>query len=89
MEAFKIVVAEAFSAGRSVIVSKSGGPEELVRDGIDGFFVERNDSKSLAEAMQKFLDNPELIIKMARQILPVKIIQEYVDEIEKIYFTCL
>ena len=89
MEAFKIVVAEAFSADRPVIVSKSGGPAELVRDGIDGFSVERNDSKSLAEAMQKFLDNPELIIKMARQILPVKIIQEYVDEIEKIYFTCL
>jgi len=85
LEAFKIVVAEAFSAGRPVIVSKSGGPEELVRDGIAGFVVERNDSKSLEEAMQKFIDNPDLLHEMSKNIKPVKTISEYVDEVEEVY----
>ncbi|MGQ9648204.1 MAG: glycosyltransferase, partial [Thermodesulfobacteriota bacterium] len=77
--------AEAFSAGRPVIVTNSGALREQVRDGIDGFVVERNNSKALAEAMQKFLDNPNLILEMSNRIRPVKTIQQYVDEIEKIY----
>lgn len=85
LEVFGLVVLEAFSVGRPVIVSKSGGPEEIVRDEIDGFVVERNNSKALAEAMQKFIDNPNLILEMSKQIRPVKTIQQYVDEIEKIY----
>ncbi len=84
-EAFGLVVQESFFAGRPVIVANSGALVEQVRDGVDGFVVERNNSKALAEAMQKFVDNPELIIEMSRQILPVKTIQQYVDEIEKIY----
>jgi glycosyltransferase involved in cell wall biosynthesis len=84
-EAFGLVVAEAFSAGRPVIVTNSGALQELVRDGIDGLVVERNDSKVLAEAMQKFIENPDLILEMSNQIRPVKTIQQYVDEIEKIY----
>jgi glycosyltransferase involved in cell wall biosynthesis len=85
MEAFGLVTVEAFSAGRPVIVADSGALPELVRNGVDGFIVERNDSKSLAEAMQKFVKNPDLVGEMSRQILPVKTIQQYVDEVEKIY----
>ena len=85
LEVFGLVILEALSAGRPVIVSKSGGPEEQVRDGVDGFVVERNDSKALAEAMQKFIDNPNLVLEMSNQIRPVKTIQQYVDEVEKIY----
>jgi len=59
LETSKIVVAEAFSADRPVIVSKLDGPEELVRDGIGRFVVERNDSKFLAEATQKSVDDPK------------------------------
>jgi glycosyltransferase involved in cell wall biosynthesis len=86
LEVFGLVVLEAFSAGRPVIVTKSGGPAELVRDGVDGFIVDRNDSKSLAEAMQKFIENPDLILEMSKRIPHVKTIQEYVDEIENLYF---
>jgi glycosyltransferase involved in cell wall biosynthesis len=84
-EAFGLVVAEAFSAGRPVIVTNSGALPEIVRDGIDGFVVERNDSKGLAEAMQKFIEKPDLVLEMSNQIQPVKTIQQYVDQIEKIY----
>ena len=84
-EAFGLVVAEAFSAGRPVIVFNSGALPEQVRHRVDGFIVDCNDSKSLAEAMQKFIDDPDLIIEMSKRIPHVKTMQEYVDEIEKIY----
>ena len=84
-EAFGLVVAESFSAGRPVIVANSGALAELVRHGVDGFVVKRNDSQSLAEAMQKFIDNPNLVTEMSGKIRLVKTIQQYVDEVEKIY----
>jgi glycosyltransferase involved in cell wall biosynthesis len=84
-EAFGLVVAEAFSAGRPAIVANSGALQEQVRDGVDGFIVERNNSKALTEAMQKFIENPNLVLEMSNQIRPVKTILQYVDEIEKIY----
>ena len=87
LEVFGLVILEGFSAGRPMIVSKSGGPEELVRDGVDGFVVERNNADVLADAMQRFVDNPELTARMAQQIPHVRTIQEHVDEVEKIYLS--
>jgi glycosyltransferase involved in cell wall biosynthesis len=84
-EAFGLVIAEAFSAGRPVIVSNAGALPEMVADGVDGFVVTRNDPEELAGAMEKFLQNPNLVLEMSRRIPPVKTIQQYVDEIEKIY----
>ena len=85
LEVFGLVILEAFSAGRPVVVTRSGGPTELVRDGVDGFVVERNDSVSLALAMRKFVEAPHLIAEMAGNIKPVMTIHEYVDEIEGVY----
>lgn len=85
IEVFGLAILEAFSSGRPVIVSKSGGPTELVRHGIDGFVVERNDSEALAEAMQKFIDDPGIIHSMAKQLPHVKTMSEYVDEIKEVY----
>jgi glycosyltransferase involved in cell wall biosynthesis len=84
-EAFGLVIAEAFSAGRPVIVSNSWALPEMVADGVDGFVVTRNDPGKLAEAMEKFLQNPNLVLEMSHRIPTVKTIQQYVDEIEKIY----
>jgi len=85
-EVFGLVILEAFSAGRPVIVTKSGGPEEIVEDGIDGFIVDRNCSKSLARAIQRFIDDPALIVKMAKHIPHVRTIQEHVDDVESMYY---
>lgn len=88
-EAFGLVVAEAFSAGRPVIVSGCGALTEQVRDGIDGFIIEINNKRALAEAMQKFINKPDLIFEMSIQIPHVKTMQEYVDEIEGIYLNLI
>lgn len=84
-EAFGLVVAEAFSAGRPVIVLNSGALPELVTHGKDGFIVKEKNGKSLASVMQKFIDDPGLIIKMSEQIPHVRTIQEHVDDVEILY----
>jgi glycosyltransferase involved in cell wall biosynthesis len=85
LEVFGLVILEAFSAGRPVIVTKSGGPAELVRDGVDGFIAERNDAGSMAATMQKFIGNPALIKEMSDNIRPVKTMAEYGAEMVHIY----
>ena len=85
LEVFGLVILEAFSAGRPVIVTKSGGPEEIVRDGVDGIIVERNSAAAIAEAMQRLLRDPGHIRKMANNIAHVRTIQEHVNDIEKVY----
>ncbi|HTR80002.1 MAG TPA: glycosyltransferase [Bacteroidota bacterium] len=84
-ETFGLVVNEALAVGRPVIVSRSGALPELVREGENGFIVDRNDAHNLSLAMQKCIDDPERIVSMSRNIHPVKTIHEYVDEVEKLY----
>jgi glycosyltransferase involved in cell wall biosynthesis len=84
-EAFGLVVMEAFSTGRPVVVADIGALAENIRDGVDGFVVERNDHNSLALAMQRFIERPQLINEMSGKIRPVKTITEYADEVETLY----
>jgi glycosyltransferase involved in cell wall biosynthesis len=56
-EAFGLVVAESFEAGKPVIVFDSGAMPELVEDGRDGFVVPANDTKSLGEIMGRLIDS--------------------------------
>ncbi len=84
-EAFGLVVQEAFSAGRPVIVANSGGLAELVRDGVDGFVVEHNDALSLSRAMQRIIAEPDLIREMTRDLPHVKTGCEYANEMEILY----
>lgn len=41
-EPFGIVILEAWSAGKPVVVTRNGGPHEFVRHGIDGYTVSDN-----------------------------------------------
>jgi glycosyltransferase involved in cell wall biosynthesis len=51
---------EALSLSKPVVATRVGGIPETVENGVSGLLVERNDSKSLAEAIAKILLNPEL-----------------------------
>lgn len=57
-------VLEAMATGRPVITTDAPGCRETVVDGVNGFLVPVRDSKSLALAMSKFLEQPELIGRM-------------------------
>jgi glycosyltransferase involved in cell wall biosynthesis len=89
LEVFGLVIPEAFSLGRPVIVSKCGGPEGLVRDGIDGLIVNRNDPAALADAMQSLIEEPERIRAMAENIGPVHTMDEHIADLKNIYKTAI
>lgn len=57
-------VLEAMSMGRAVITTDAPGCRETVCQGINGFLVPVKDSRALAEAIERFIQNPELVLKM-------------------------
>jgi len=62
-EPFGIVVLEAWSSGKAVIVSRVGGLQALVREGETGFFIDPNASEAatdLAAMLNRFATEPEL-----------------------------
>jgi glycosyltransferase involved in cell wall biosynthesis len=59
-EGFSLATVEAMAAGRPVIATRSGGPEELIEDGVTGLLVPRKDPKSLAAKICEVLRNPAL-----------------------------
>jgi glycosyltransferase involved in cell wall biosynthesis len=85
LEVFGLVVLEAFSVGRPVIASRCGGPEELIRHGVDGLLFPRNDAAALADIMKTLIQHPEQIAAMAANIRPVRTLSEHVDDLERIY----
>ncbi len=59
-ESFGMVALEAMAMGKPVIASEVGGLSDLVIDGVNGLAVPSRDPSSLADAIEKVLDNPEL-----------------------------
>jgi len=57
---------EAMAMGRPIITTDAPGCRETVNDGENGFLVPVCDVKALADAMEKFILQPELIEKMGK-----------------------
>lgn len=60
-------ILEALSVGRAVITTDSVGCRETVVDGDNGFLVPIKDSQALANAMLKFIEQPELVAAMGKR----------------------
>lgn len=60
-------VLEAMATGRAVITTDAPGCRETVVHGDNGFLVPIGDHAALAMAMEKFLENPELIVSMGQR----------------------
>lgn len=59
-------VLEAMAMGRAVVTTDAPGCRETVVDGDNGFLVPVKDAAGLAAAMEKFMINPELAVRMGR-----------------------
>ena len=57
-EPFGIVVVEAMALAKPVIAGAAGGPAEIITDGQDGLLVPFDDVAALANAVNRFLDDP-------------------------------
>ena len=55
------------ATGRAVVTTDAPGCRETVVDGVNGFLVPPRDSRSLANAMERFLKEPGLVVEMGRQ----------------------
>jgi glycosyltransferase involved in cell wall biosynthesis len=70
-EGTPVAVLEALSVGRAIVTTDVPGCRETVVEGGNGFLVPAKDSRALAQAMERFILQPELVSKMgarSRQI---------------------
>ena len=63
-EAFPLVILEAMQFGLPVISTLEGGIPDMVKDGVTGFLIPQKDPKSLADRIEKLLNNDDLKISM-------------------------
>jgi D-inositol-3-phosphate glycosyltransferase len=63
-ESFGLVAAEAQACGTPVVATRIGGLTDVVDDGATGFLIDGWDPEDHAEAVLRFLDDPELAAKM-------------------------
>ncbi len=64
-EPFGRVVVESWWAGTPVVVSDTGGPAELVADGITGLHFKQEDAASLARALERLITDSSLRSRLA------------------------
>lgn len=65
-EPFGIAVLEAMACAKLIIVTRSGGMPEIVKDKITGFVIRRNDFQSLASVIIRFLSDKKLCLKIGK-----------------------
>ena len=64
-EGLPMAMLEAMAAGKAIVVSAVGGIPEAVTDGEDGLLIAPGDAITLAAALRKVMENPELHRKLA------------------------
>lgn len=66
-EGFSIATIQAMAAGLPVLVTKSGGPQEIVSHNETGWMVEPNDPAGIADALLRLASDKELAMRLAMQ----------------------
>ena len=64
---FGLIVTESMACETPVIACHPGGTDETIIHNETGFLINENDQSSLIEYIKKFLDDPELSIKMGEK----------------------
>lgn len=63
-DCFPLVVLEAMQSGLPVIASAEGAIPDIIEEGITGMLIEKQAPQSLSNAMEKLINNPELVKSM-------------------------
>lgn len=66
-ECFPLVLLEAMQWSLPIVSTEEGGIPDIVRDGESGFVCMRKDANSVAEAIGRLIDNPQLRLNMGEQ----------------------
>lgn len=70
-EGFPNALLEAMCFGLPAICTAQGSITDSLKDGENGFIVALEDSVTLAECMQRYIENPELVTKHSKKTLEV------------------
>jgi glycosyltransferase involved in cell wall biosynthesis len=71
-EGFGVVIIEAMACGVPVVSTRSGGPDDIIQDGHDGYLVALDDADGFADRLGRLLSKTELNVRMgsaARQTI--------------------
>lgn len=60
IESFGMTILEAMTYQRAVIAAKSGGPQEIIRDGVNGLLVDPGDAGQMADKMAYLLEHKDV-----------------------------
>ena len=91
-EACSLSLVEALEMRLPCIATRVGNAEEVVRDGVNGFIVERNDWRQLAGQLQKLVSDEELRADFRRASgVPASIptLAEYGNQLFQLYESLL
>ena len=66
-ECFPLVLLEAMQWSLPIVSTEEGGIPDIVRDGESGFVCMRKDANSVAEAIGRLIDDPQLRLNMGEQ----------------------
>jgi glycosyltransferase involved in cell wall biosynthesis len=84
-ESFSFIIREANSLGLPVIGSRIGAIPEAIKEGENGFLFEPGNIGELRDCMVRFIEEPELLKKMALKMPKVKSMAEHAEELIEIY----
>jgi glycosyltransferase involved in cell wall biosynthesis len=90
-EGMPMVILEALAAGLPIISTPVGAIPDIIKDGINGFLIEPNSPKQLAEKILLLLHNEDIIkrigeanVQLAKEEYDVKVI---LNKLEQLYMT--
>ncbi len=88
-ETFSFLISEAFAAGLPVVASRLGPLADRIRDGVDGFLLPPGDVSAWRVALQRLVDEPDLLTRLRADVCPPMTIEEHVDRLEALYTQCV
>lgn len=88
-EGFSLATVEAMAAGKPVIATRSGGPEEIIDHGRDGILIPPADAEALAREICSLLEHPDRARELAeaghRKATTAFSMQRMIADYERLY----
>ena len=68
-----MVLIEAMALGLpAVCFDFKCGPKDIIKDGVNGLLVQEGDIPALAKAIQRMIENPEMVERMGAEALLIR-----------------